>query len=323
MLQSSVFTISLDFELYWGVRDVYSIQQYGNNILGGRQAIPKMLSLFERHGIRATWATVGLLTFSNKKELLSYLPDVFPEYLDKNLDPYAHLANIGQNEKSDPYHYGYSLVSAIQETQGMELASHSFSHFYCLEPRRNKNAYQSDLASSLESMKRFGTTPSSIVFCRNQYDTHHLNDALNSGFKVFRGNEVAGLYAPRSSKESRLTQRIGRIFDSYVNLTGFHCSDIKKDLSGLINVPASRFLRPASSGFESLRLRRITQAMTYAAQSGSAFHLWWHPHNFGANVQKNMIFLEKIILHFHHLQDKFGMVSLSMSEAANHLLVKE
>lgn len=34
-----LFVISLDFELYWGVWGVATMQQYGNNILVVQQAI--------------------------------------------------------------------------------------------------------------------------------------------------------------------------------------------------------------------------------------------------------------------------------------------
>jgi hypothetical protein len=59
----------LDFELMWGVRDHADITSYGANVLGGRAAIPRMLDLFERHGIRATWATVGFVFCESKDEL--------------------------------------------------------------------------------------------------------------------------------------------------------------------------------------------------------------------------------------------------------------
>lgn len=313
------FVISLDFELYWGVRDIYSVEQYGKNILGGRQAIPQILSLFKENGIAATWATVGFVTFSNKRELLGYLPDVLPEYVDQNLDPYRHIHSIGINENEDPYHYGYSLVREIEQTPGMELASHSFSHFYCLEPRHNQDAYKSDLLSSVAALQRIGSTPRSMVFCRNQYDEKHLDDLAQCGFSAYRGNETSDLYAPRAGVDTSISQRIGRLVDSRINLTGANNHVISRDQSGLVNVPASRFLRPAGHFFEGLRLRRITEAMTYAAQSGSVFHLWWHPHNFGGDVQRNVEFLKSVVNHFRSLQDKYGMLSLTMSDVANSL----
>ena len=63
-------TISIDFELFWGVRDVRTVRNYGDNILGVRQAIPAMLELFKECEVHATWATVGLVTFENRKSFL-------------------------------------------------------------------------------------------------------------------------------------------------------------------------------------------------------------------------------------------------------------
>ena len=65
------FVISLDYELMWGVRDHATRESYGPNVLGGREAIPAMLDLFHRRGIRATWATVGALLCESKDELLA------------------------------------------------------------------------------------------------------------------------------------------------------------------------------------------------------------------------------------------------------------
>lgn len=55
------FVISLEFELLWGVRDHADRHSYGRNILGGREAIPRMVDHFARHGVVATWATVGFM----------------------------------------------------------------------------------------------------------------------------------------------------------------------------------------------------------------------------------------------------------------------
>lgn len=43
------FVISLDFELLWGVRDHADRDTYGKNILGARDALPKMLELFAKN----------------------------------------------------------------------------------------------------------------------------------------------------------------------------------------------------------------------------------------------------------------------------------
>ena len=66
-----VLVISLDFELFWGVRDNRSIEDYKENLLGGRLAIPQILDLFDSYNIHATWATVGFLCFDQKTELVA------------------------------------------------------------------------------------------------------------------------------------------------------------------------------------------------------------------------------------------------------------
>jgi hypothetical protein len=46
-MNTGAFTISIDFELYWGVRDTRSLDAYREHLDGVRQAIPRMLGLFE------------------------------------------------------------------------------------------------------------------------------------------------------------------------------------------------------------------------------------------------------------------------------------
>ena len=84
-MAKGIFTISLDFELYWGVRDHRTIESYGQNIRNVHSIVPRLLDLFQQYGIHCTWATVGFLFFNNKKELVSFLPDIRPAYLKKEL----------------------------------------------------------------------------------------------------------------------------------------------------------------------------------------------------------------------------------------------
>ena len=58
---AGTLVVSLDFELFWGMLDVCTLDEYRENVLGGRKAIPQMLQLFEKYNIHATWAAVGFL----------------------------------------------------------------------------------------------------------------------------------------------------------------------------------------------------------------------------------------------------------------------
>lgn len=320
MRGKSYLTISIDFELFWGVRDLLTISQYGDNILGGRRAIPMILDLFRLNKLQATWAIVGFVTFFSRQQMIQYIPSELPKYVDEKYDAYKHLRNIGENENEDPFHYGYSLVRQIQDTPLMEIGSHTFSHFYCLEKRLNFGAFRSDLTSSVGALQRLGINPTSIVFCRNQYDEAHLKEAELAGFKNYRGNQEASMYKPTSRDSDSLLLKGCRFLDSYAKITADPSAPLLVDVAGINNIRASRFLRPhipALSILENLKLKRILDEMTIAAIMGEAYHLWWHPHNFGKNTNKNIETLVKIIEHFNYLSATYGMESKSMDQASS------
>ena len=59
--------------------------------------------------------------------------------------------------------------------------------------------------------------------------------------------------------------------------------------------------------------------MKAAAQRGLAYHLWWHPHNFGDFLDENLAMLDHIIATFCKLRDEHGLRSLTMAQAAEQL----
>src|SRR5262249_35841561 len=73
-----ILVISLDFEIYWGVRDLVTLDEYRDNLLGVRKVVPGMLQLFRQYGVRVTWATVGLLFHSTREQMMQSLPNNRP-----------------------------------------------------------------------------------------------------------------------------------------------------------------------------------------------------------------------------------------------------
>lgn len=317
------FVISLDFELNWGVRDQQTIEQYGTNILGVRQAIPAMLEVFQEFGLRATWATVGFLFCRTKNELLARVPAVLPQYADYNLSPYPTLETIGNDEAADPYHFGYSLLEQIRQTPGQEIATHTFCHYYCLERGQNAEAFRHDLQAAVQVAHEQGETIRSLVFPRNQYNAAYQSICRELGITSYRGNEASWIYKERNEEQQNLYKRGVRLLDAYINLSGENCyslDDIARSFP--YNIPASRFLRPWSKRLrivEDLRVRRILHGMEYAARHGKVFHLWWHPHNFGVNLAENIDVLRRIAKHFCQLQARYGMKSSTMVDIADYL----
>ncbi|WP_170829097.1 MULTISPECIES: hypothetical protein [Pseudoalteromonas] len=58
--------------------------------------------------------------------------------------------------------------------------------------------------------------------------------------------------------------------------------------------------------------------MTYAAKHNEIFHLWWHPHNFGVNLDKNIDMLRAVLQHYIYLNKKYGMRSLNMEGVSEY-----
>jgi peptidoglycan/xylan/chitin deacetylase (PgdA/CDA1 family) len=319
--------ISLDFELYWGVRDVATLKDYGANLRGTRQAIPAVLALFERQGIRATWATVGFLFFDSKADLLAHLPDEKPQYANSKRSPYPVLAGIGESEAADPYHFGRALLEQIRAVPGQEIGSHTFSHYYALERGQTPETFRQDLGAALAAGGRIGAEIRSLAFPRNQYNASYIEICREFGLTSYRGNEESWIYRQRTEDHEPFWKRGARLLDAYVNMSGHHTfrlADVARSRVPF-NLPASRFLRPWSPRlrwFEELRLRRIERAMTHAARHGEAFHLWWHPHNFGVNLSENLANLTRLLSHFRHLRTHYGMESSSMGDVAARLLAE-
>lgn len=319
------FIISLDFELYWGMFDRLSLEAYGHNILGARTAIPRMLSLFQEKDIHATWAIVGMLMARSKAELQSFLPplELQPQYTDMHMSAFRHLTSgmVGDYEKTDPYHFGASLVELIKSTAHQEIGSHTFSHYYCLDGKNNSiEIFEADLDAHMKISAAHSVTTTSIIFPRNQIDARALTSCAARGITAYRGTEYHFLYASRPDHHSSRGLRGLRLLDHYINISGYNTHPLPHATKGVpVNVPSSRFLRPYTRTLallEPLRMRRIKNAMTHAARRGELFHLWWHPHNFGIHQQENFDILEEILAHYLTLNERYGMQSVSMRESA-------
>jgi hypothetical protein len=300
---------------------------YRANFDGTRTAIDLMLSLFDQFGVGATWATVGLLFARTRHEREELDPVLRPEYSAPELSPYAELTGAG--EEDDPLHYAGSVIRRIAGVPRQEIGTHTYSHYYCLEPGQTAATFRADLRSAVAAASRYGIRLESMVFPRNQHNPDYDAVILEHGIICYRGGPPSKLHAGVVSARETLIRRAGRFLDSHVNLTG-QATTAWADVcapNGLCNVAASMFLRPATPGraapAAALRLRRIRAAMNEAALAGRIFHLWWHPHNFGAHPELNALMLRSILEHYRTLADRHGMESLTMAGAARAALAAQ
>ena len=324
MRKPGALIVSLDFELNWGVHDVFSLDQYGPQLHGARQAIPRMLDLFKQYEIHATWGVVGLLFFETKEELLINLPNIKPSYNHANFSPYRKLDMVGENEKMDPIHFGFSLISQISKAPHQEIGTHTFSHYYCLEEGQSSEEFEADLITAKLVFQQRGFNMQSFIFPRNQIENSYLQICEKHGVTSYRGNETSWVYEASNFSQQQLVKRAVRLFDHYVNLTGHHTYKLETvEKEPIINLSSSRFLRPYCKKLKMLepfRLRRIKNSLTYAAEKGEVYHLWWHPHNFGKNIDENIQFLRDILEHVELLKNRYSFRSLNMKEATETLM---
>ncbi len=322
MNNHGTLTLSLDFELYWGMRDIVTIEEYKEFLLGARKAIPKILDLFEKYEAHATWATVGFLFFDNAQQLTNNIPKDKPNYSNQLLSPYRYLTDTKKLENK--YHFAPELIDAIHQVKGQEVATHTFSHYYCGEQGQSLSSFKVDIENAIKVAKEKNIETKSIVFPRNQWEPEYLPALDDLGITSFRGTESGWMYqVPDYKSQLKLKNRAARLADAYINLSGhntYKLSDCTQEKP--YNFPSSRQLRPYSkkfSGLDGLRLKRITKSMDNAARENEIFHLWWHPHNFGTNIEENLSFLEKILKHYKKLGEDYGMKSFNMKELSSQI----
>lgn len=319
-IDCGVLVISLDFELCWGVRNFRGVDGYMPNLLGVYRLVPALLDMFSRHEIHATWATVGLIACSGADEALENAPTVLPEYRLAGLSPYDYLRDSA-GQYDEKIHFAPGLVQQVADANGQEIATHTFSHYYCLEEGQSLEAFEQDLVHAIRLFEdKYGVRPKSIVFPRNQYSQRHIDVCGKLGLLAYRGAERGWWNTPRACAKENLLHRAVRLADSYLAISGYHltphfCGQVRAPM----DIPASRLLRscPKNHLLERLQKKRIEGEMYRAARQKKLYHLWWHPHNFGADVESNLNMLEDILRYFSLLRSGYGMRSMSMEEYAS------
>jgi hypothetical protein len=261
---------------------------------------------------------VGLLAFETRDELLEHLPSRLPAYLDARRSPYRHLERLGADEEEDPFHFGASLLDAIRRADGQEIATHTFSHYYALEPGQDAADFEADLEAALEVARRRGDSLESIVFPRNQVNEAYLPICAAHGLSAFRGTGSSWLQRAHPIGGISSVRRAARLLDSFAPLPG-HSAFAPRPGTAITDVPSSRFFRPYAAwrgAIDSLRVSRVTRELAYAARNGLVYHLWWHPRNFAADTERNVEALRHVCDRFDLLRRELGMASSSMADVA-------
>ena len=316
------FIISLDYELHWGFFDIIPLEHCEEKLDNVDRVIDQLLELSKAHGVKLTFATIGFLFANNKSDALNYIPKEKPNYTDRSLNAYELFDTIDQ--KTSKYYFANQNVKKIAEEGNHEIGTHTFSHYSCSERGQTPENFRHDLNAAIDIAKtNADVVTNSIVFPRNQVKPDYVAICEELGIKTYRGGSWFNFNCTHKKLNIIDLGKISiRVLDSYFNISGSNSINLKKynnKPSKIINVPASRFLRPYCKAFsflESLKVNRIKKSMTKAAKKGEVYHLWFHPHNFGKNLVENFKNLEQIYNHYSYLNKAYGFEASTMIDAA-------
>lgn len=300
---ASHFLISLDVEMQWGFYDIPARLSEGS-IRQIPEVVERLLKLFEDYEVQSTWGIVGALACETVEELQSELATIPFGYLNER----CHPTTIFQELTRRPHHYlAPKLVEVIRAAPNVEVASHTFSHFYTRELPFSEDAWRQDL----HLVRRKLPEATSLLFPRNQYHEKALEIGREFGFTGFRKNPDHFLYRVETSGKGTVPLRIMRLADHYFPLASHQLVESTED-----QISYSRFLRPPE---RSLYLRRrkvdrIKQSMTVAAMKDRDYHIYFHPHNLSQRTDQGLQDLEEVLRHFHYLHRTFGMQSSTIRD---------
>lgn len=313
MNNNGALVISLDFELLWGVFDKVDWRDKREYFQNTQKVIPQILQLFEKYNISCTWATVGMLFNHGWDEWNQNIPEVLPEYENNYLSAYKFGKSI-QRMETEELCFAPELINQIKVTKGQEIGTHTYSHYYCMEPGQTIESFKFDLLKSKELGENIGVKLNSLVFPRNQYNQDYLEVCKEIGLKAVRTNPEVWYW--KNTQQDSLQKKIFRTGDAYAGFNNKSYKNIQEIYPGIIGQKASRLLRRHSGNsiLDKARLQRIRSEMSTAAKNWEIYHLWWHPHNFGKNPEKNMQDLKDILVYFDMLRRKYNFGSQTMSE---------
>lgn len=312
------FVVSLDFELFWGLQDVRSIDNYRENIIGGKRAINLLLDLFDKYQIHATWAAVGMIIAKNEDELKYFCPIVSkqPTYDNTLLSPYR-LLNDSIIKSNRECFFANNSIQEIKKHKNQEIGSHSFSHYYCREKGQTLEQFDADIEAVCRISEKYGINPNAFVFPRNQSIEACAEILKSHGFTSYRSEEKDWIHRIHNNS----IKRAFRLLDVYFPISRNGC--IPTVHSGIVCIPGTRMFKPIRkeiSFLEPLKILRIKSQIKHAAQNNKTMHLWWHPHNIGVMTEQHLSQLEQIFKYYKTMEEKYGMKSLNMSELAESLL---
>ncbi len=260
--------ISIDLELAWGIWDKPSHEYHERCAKLEGTIVERLVQIFERHEVAATWAIVGRL-------------------LERD-DVASRTTAFG-----DRIWYAPALIERVAHAKTrQEIASHGHEHKYFGSTTREQ--LRADLAAARSVHQRHGLAFDSFVFPRN--DVNHLDLLRDAGISVYRSVDD-GWFIDVRDRFGRSAGRVANLLDKTLPIPPRSVKVSKHD--DLVELPSSMLLF-GRKGLRrvvhpSILVRKAMLGLDAAKRSGDTFHLWFHPSNFYYESEQQFEALERIV----------------------------
>ena len=315
-LDAGACVISIDTELAWGMAHRRDGSAARHRFEDEREVVDRILELFARYEIPATWAIVGHL-FLDRCECDGDRPHpelVTPRYawLDEDwlaIDPCSDLERA-------PFWYGRDIVDAIVSCPvPQEVASHGFTHVVVDDPACTPEVFASELRAAVQVAAQRGLELRSFVYPRNAIAQVPL--LAEHGFRCYRG----GRPVPPFAGAPAWRRRALALVDTVRPLRGSAVLPARHP-SGVWNVPQTYLFAPVERGGRlppAVWARRPIARLRQAARHRSLFHLWFHPYNVTADPARALVALDRVCAAAARLRDAGRLEVVTMGQLATRL----
>lgn len=315
LFEHGVFTLSLDFELVWGSRDLVDDLRplLDASKVIRREVFPELLQTLTDLGIIATWATVGHLFLGKAEAQHGCLhPDLVPPQHRWLKAPWLYGVPEGP-EAANPEFYARSLVLQLRDAQ-QEIGCHSFSHPIFGDPGCSCRTAESEIAHAVAAASELGITMRSFVYPRNSAG---FADVLaRNGFTCWRGPE------PVWYNRRRLPSPVKRAAH-FADVARASCPPTVlpyRDHHGLWCIPASGSYLPYHGLRRAIpisrRVERGIAGIDRAVADRRVNHFWLHPLNLADEPASMLAGLRRILTHAARHRDAGQLDILPMAELA-------
>ena len=308
------FVISIDFEYELGYAD-HKLGEFEKSLVRQEAEVSRrILGLFEKYNIPATWAIVGHLLESDCSVHEGKVHNNFPAqiYTDNNFDWFAQHPPVGDTD--DPLWFDSAgVIEAIKNSPVKhDIGSHSYAHILYGAPNIKPEAIAVDLAEVKKIHKQHDLPLASFIFPRNMEGYHaelqKIGVTCYRGASTFWYNKIPGALG-----------RLARLFDYVIPRARTVLPSRHK--SGLINIPDSLLLL-GRNGLRKLitpgmMKRKIRSGINQAAKRQEIFHLWFHPSNFSYETETQLEILEEALIYVSELRAEGKLEVLTMQAVAD------